>query len=328
MTEALIGVVIPTHNRRELLADTLAAVLAERAVGLEVVVVDDCSTDGTSEWLATVDDRRVRFVTLNPGRRAAAARNVGLAEVTSPYVMTLDDDDVICPGALPLLLDALQRHTGCAGSAGANVTFGATPPHRQPHPPVPVRTTIWREEMFGWNLPPGTSLWHTGAVRDAGGWDESLPRCEDLEFNLRLGRNRVALVPQTVLRYRQHGGQAVGDVRAFDLVLDRDIRDRFIDGLPPRDKAEAERVLQARLAFPAALEAYEAGDHRVAARRLVAMFRTAPYLARSPVIAPWLLGMLAKASAATVLPSSVRRSVSDARRARRTRRLSTDDGAM
>jgi hypothetical protein len=121
------------------------------------------------------------------------------------------------------------------------VTFGdGQQPHQPPHPRLPISVTLWREQMFSWNLTPGTSLWRTSAVRDGAGWDESLARCEDLEFNLRLSRHRVALIPALVLQYRVHAGQ-------------------------------------------------------VDAAGLTTMFRTAPYLARSPVLAPWLLGLLAKA---------------------------------
>jgi hypothetical protein len=182
--------------------------------------------------------------------------------------------------------------------------------------------TLWREQMFGWNVQPGTSVWRTSAVRAGGGWDESIPRCEDLEFNLRLCRERVALVPAIVMQYRMHPGQAQGEVRAYDLELDRQIRDKFVAGLPSRDRETAERIRAALAIFQRALAAYEGGDFRAAAGGLSTMFRTAPYLARSPVLAPWLLGLLAKSLASIGVPRAVRQPVANLRQARHRRRLS------
>src|SRR5439155_1467638 len=97
------------YNRAHVLGESLASVLAERDVDLEVVVVDDGSTDDTAAVLAGLGDRRVRPV-VRPHAGIAAARNAGLAAARAPYVAFHDSDDVVLPGRLAVPLAFLGAH--------------------------------------------------------------------------------------------------------------------------------------------------------------------------------------------------------------------------
>ncbi len=317
-----LSVVIPTHNRRVLLGDTMASVLAERDVNFEVIVVDDDSDDGTTEWLDSLTDRRVRPIRVSPGRGGSAARNVGFSEVRSPYVMYLDDDDILCRHALPRLLRAANRHPEAAGSGGTYVSFGATDvPHRQPTTRVPLVASIWREQLWGWNLQPGAGLWRSSVVRQMNGWDESLRRCEDLDFNLRSYPRPLALVPTTVTYYRYHAGQVDAAVQKLSIDLAAEVRAQFVAGLVGPDREVGEQILRSRPMFDDGLAAYGAAEWRQASSAFISMFRAAPCLARSPILGPWLLGLLAKSLGAAALPGPVHRVVRQHRTARRLRKL-------
>src|SRR5439155_177200 len=104
-----VSVIVPTYNRAHVLGESLASVLAERDVDLEVVVVDDGSTDGTAALLAGLGDRRVRPV-VRPHAGIAAARNAGLAAARAPYIAFHDSDDVALPGRLAVPLAFLGAH--------------------------------------------------------------------------------------------------------------------------------------------------------------------------------------------------------------------------
>lgn len=320
-----LTVVVPTHNRRAALGETLGAVLTERRVEIEVVVVDDASDDDTWEWLsseAKTDDPRVRPLRLSPGRGGSGARNAGLAEVRSPYVMFLDDDDIVAPGALESLVRVLDRHPKATGAGGTHATFGPTDiPHRQPTTRIPLTVPIWREVLWGWNLQPGAGIFRTDVVRAFGGWDESLRRCEDLDFNFRFYGHRFALVPATVLYYRQHPAHIESARHDAQHALAAEVRRRFVATLTGRDREDGERILRARPRFDAALEAYEHGDFRAAAAGFSAMLRTAPCLTRSPVLTPWFAGLLAKSAIASAAPPRALASIRARRRMRRMRRL-------
>jgi hypothetical protein len=297
-------------------------VLAQKSVDLEVIVVDDASQDDTFGWLETQTDPRLRPIRLDKGRLGSGARNVGLAEVRSPYVMFLDDDDLLRDKALARLLRPLERDKGVAGAGGTYVTFDATvKPRRQFTTPVPVKTTIWREQIWGWNLQPGAGVFRTQVARDIGGWDEALSRCEDLDFNLRMYPRKIALTPVPVLRYRVHPGQIEGAMVQLESDLDPQVRTGFVAGLPDGDREIGEQIYSTRPIFFAALKAYQTGEYADAAAGFRSIFRTAPALKRSPIIGPWLFGLLVKATAARTVPSALSGSVRRRRTARRYARL-------
>ena len=319
-----VTVVIPTHDRQHLLVEAVESVLAQDGPRAEVLVVDDASTDGTPEWLARLDDRRVRSIRLDPGRERTAARNAGLAVVDSPYVLFLDDDDVLAPRALARLVVALERHPDAPVAAGTYATFGTYGPEelprRQPNGFRVVQRQMWREILGGWYLLPGAGLWRTTRLRALGGWDESRTFAEDLELSLRIHPAPMALVPHVVLRYRQHGRPVDRDRQEWERKENDQVRRQFVDRLPPGERAAAERVLRARPVFAEALDAYAAGDYRGAARNLTAGMRMVPSLAVSPVLGPVLGTMLVKSIAAVGAPESMRRRVRTTRAAARARR--------
>ena len=319
-----LTVVIPTHNRRALLEDTLNTVRAQVGVAPAVVIVDDASTDDTWPWLESLDDPLLTAVRQDPGRGGSAARNRGFQEVRTPFVMFLDDDDLLRPNACATLVDAVRRHPDVVGSAGSFATFGATDlPLRHARVPFPLRASIWREEVFGWNLPPGTTVWRTEWARQAP-WNEQLPRCEDLHFNLQSYGDRLALVPTTVLDYRIRPVDPDRGKQALQARLDEEVRVDFVAGLRGRDRAVGQAVLRARPMIYEAVAAYNNADYRTAVRGLTGAIRTAPALARSPILGPWLVGLLAKATGALVVPRAGQDAIRRRRRSGRVSRIEAE----
>jgi glycosyltransferase involved in cell wall biosynthesis len=100
MTNPLLSVVIPTWNRAYVVCEAVASVLSQRPDGIEVIVVDDASTDGTRELVKKTFDRRVHVLPLAVQRGAGAARNAGALLACGEYLAFLDSDDVWLPGKL------------------------------------------------------------------------------------------------------------------------------------------------------------------------------------------------------------------------------------
>jgi glycosyltransferase involved in cell wall biosynthesis len=99
MLDFEVSVVITTYNRSHLLARAIESVLSQDWHDLEIVVLDDCSTDDTPELIAHIYPQ-VRYVRQDTNRGVCAARNRGLREASRPWVVFLDDDDTLLPGAL------------------------------------------------------------------------------------------------------------------------------------------------------------------------------------------------------------------------------------
>lgn len=91
--EPLVSVIIPTRNRAQLLRRSIASVLAQTYCNLEVIVVNDASTDQTREVLATIDDPRLLVIHGEINKGAAAARNAGIRIAKGEWLSFQDDDD-------------------------------------------------------------------------------------------------------------------------------------------------------------------------------------------------------------------------------------------
>ncbi len=119
-TSPLVSVVVPTHQRAALLPRLLTSVLGQDLPDLELVVVDDGSTDGTRQLLESCADPRVRVLSHPRARGVAHARNTGTAAARGRWVAWCDDDDVWAPMKLRLQVEALEATPGALWSNGGS----------------------------------------------------------------------------------------------------------------------------------------------------------------------------------------------------------------
>lgn len=109
MKTPLLSVVIPTWNRAHLVCDAVNSALAQRAGYVEVIVVDDASTDTTVTRLEAEFGTRIRLLRLDERRGAGGARNAGARLARGEFVAFLDSDDVWLPGKLEAELRVFAR---------------------------------------------------------------------------------------------------------------------------------------------------------------------------------------------------------------------------
>jgi glycosyltransferase involved in cell wall biosynthesis len=201
-----VSVVIPTHNRRMLLPRMLGCALDQRGVELEVVVVDDGSSDGTWESLQAHADPRVRPVRNDPARGEAGARNRGIEEARAPWVAFADDDDLWSPDKLAAQLEAAHRAPGtgwvCTGSvevdAALEVLGWEACPTRDEEPQILARNVI---TGGGSGVMARTDL-----VREVGGFDGALRLGADRDLWIRLWlREPLATVDRPLVAHVVHG---------------------------------------------------------------------------------------------------------------------------
>jgi hypothetical protein len=199
-----VTIVVPTRDRRVLLTVAVTSALAQEDVGVEVLVMDDGSGDGTPEAMAALGDARVRCVTSPTSRGASAARNAGLELAQSPWVSFLDDDDFWSPAKLRRQLDAaVADAAGFAYSSALFVDDDARP-LRVSEAPAPE--ALARELLSHHAIPAGASnvVARTELLREVGGFDPAFLTMEDWDLWLGLvERAEPAAVPEPLVAYRQ-----------------------------------------------------------------------------------------------------------------------------
>jgi glycosyltransferase involved in cell wall biosynthesis len=213
MSAPQISVVIPTHDRRDLLMLTLRTVLWQEGIELEVIVVDDGSHDGTLDAVKAIGDARVRCLRHETPQGVSTARNRGIDDAHGEWIAFLDDDDLWAATKLRTQLEAAARANATWCYAGA-VKIDATQRVIGGTPPSPPGVVTAR--LPSWNLVPGGCsgvVANRDALRSAGTFDPRLVNLADWDLWIRLARTGdAAYVPEPLVGYRIHGGQASLDV--------------------------------------------------------------------------------------------------------------------
>ncbi|MEM6986719.1 MAG: glycosyltransferase [Pseudomonadota bacterium] len=181
---ATVSVIIPTHNRRHTLATALDSVASQTLPAHEVIVVDDGSSDDTAAWLcATRPDVQV-IEQANCG--VSAARNRGIAAARGDWIALLDSDDAWVSEKLDRQLSALQSAPALRLCHTDEIWLrnGVRVNPKRRH--AKSGGHIFRQCLPLCAISPSAALIHRSVFTDIGGFDESLPACEDYDLWLRL----------------------------------------------------------------------------------------------------------------------------------------------
>ena len=296
-TRPLVSVIIPTHNRRDLLEETVGSVFRQTGIAWELIVVDDASEDDTMDYVESLTDGRVRGMRLDQNVGQSAARQTGTTLSTAEAIMFLDDDDLLRPKALARLHAALVRHPHAAAAVGANIEFDARGHRRRVrHPHRRSTRTVWRELLWGWSATPSRVLVRAQRLEASGGWDATIATAHDTELWLRMSLlGPFAFEPAAVVDKRAHPDQS----RPVDTpTIQREFRQKFIDSLDDAGRAEAATLMRAREHSHKGEKLYLQGDMAGARREFVAAAKAAPSLLRSPLTRSYLTLDIGKATAA------------------------------
>jgi glycosyltransferase involved in cell wall biosynthesis len=254
-----VSVIIPTRSRWELLERWALPTALAQAVDLEIVVVDDGSTDETAERLAELTDARVRVVRRDVSGGMAAARNAGIAAARGEWVAFLDDDDLWAPQKLRIQIDAaLREGAAFAYAAAVAVDRSATVLGSLYLPPADELAEKLRRACV---VPAGCSnvVVHADVLREVGGFDERFRHLADWDLWLRLSDCQAVACEEVLVAYVLHptNMHAVDD---SSRELDELVR-KHAAATPPREVAP-DRVGYARWV---AGQRSRAGLHRSAA---------------------------------------------------------------
>ncbi|MDX3911643.1 MAG: glycosyltransferase family 2 protein [Sphingobium sp.] len=255
-----VSFVIPTHNRSDLLGETVKSVLRQTVSPREIIVVDN-GTQGRAAAALEPFGSKVRLVKSTPNVKQRA-RNVGIELASSEWIATLDDDDLLAPDYLAEMAKPMidgradiisSDHRKFRGSEhDAETNFEMAPPGYWDGIPIPSGEEPWSYvgkfpiDRLLKRVPiyPSTMIIRRKFALEIGGYDCQMLgiKAEDLEFLIRaLTHGHLALVWKPLVQYRLHegndtaslDGQAVGRWQIFEFARQNhaDLPDYFLAAL-------------------------------------------------------------------------------------------------
>jgi len=222
VTPPRISVIVPCFNAEPYLRDTLRSAQLQEYTSLEIIVVDDGSTDRSAE-IVEREFPGIRLVR-TPQRGPGAARNLGTKLSRGQFVQYLDADDLLCPGKLRRQVEALE-------GSGADVAYGdwqrleprvtggcapgAIVKRRLTRPEIDLFTDFW--------CPPAAYLFRRDTVERIGGWNERLKIIQDARFALDCALHGATFVlcRGMLAQYRVHSSGSVSTRDPLALVRER-----------------------------------------------------------------------------------------------------------
>lgn len=206
-----VSFIIPTFNYARFLPEVLGSIANQKGAAFESIVVDDGSTDDPAAALSGYP--AVRLLR-QPNRGLAAARNTGLDAASGRFLVFIDADDRLLPGALETWLGLFERKPDAGFVHGSYRSVDGR--WREIWRPEPVRldedgfaAILAKGNLIGC---PATVMYRTQCLLEAGGFDGTFRGNEDFELYLRLLRRfPVASSDQLVAEYRYHDTNMSGD---------------------------------------------------------------------------------------------------------------------
>lgn len=271
---------IPTYNRGPLVVEALTSVLAQTYEDLEIVVVDNGSTDDTEERLRPYLDRITYVKQENRGR--AGARNRAIEVARGAYIAFLDSDDTWLPDRLERqvpVLDAdpetalVHGHVEVVDDGGRPVD-AQTRLHRRLWTKAHAAPVTYAGYANECRCFTSTVLVRRDVLQEIGGYDESIG-LEDLDLYLRIAMShRIAFLDGAPLaRYRFHGAQTANEELTRGQIAVSRKHLRILDGLP---RSREHRLARRNFLLALSWSHHVLGESREARRHALAAIRLDP----------------------------------------------------
>ena len=208
----VVSVVIPCFNQAHFLHDAIESALAQTHPRMELVVIDDGSTDNTQ----AVAERypNVRLVR-QENRGLAEARNSGIRHSSGEFLIFLDADDRLLPHAAAAGVRVLRDYPAAAFAAGEYHDIGVDGAVMRAWAPYARSNDPYAELLRGYHIgPPASALYRREVLSRLGAFDPKMNPCEDYELYLRIAREYpVRFHPAVVAEYRRYGASMSGRPR-------------------------------------------------------------------------------------------------------------------
>ena len=208
VVDPLVSILVTVYNRADFLRAALDSILRSSMTDFEVIVVDDCSSDGSLEIardLAMVDSRLRPFQN-DSNLGDYGNRNKAASLARGKYLKYVDSDDLLYPHSLQVMVDAMDRDTNVALALSHSL-----PEDDEPYPWILAPAESYRKHFLGrgcFGCGPTGAIINRTAFEQLGGFRKEWGVLADLDLWLRMAAKwPVALLPPGLVWWRRHAGQ-------------------------------------------------------------------------------------------------------------------------
>jgi glycosyltransferase involved in cell wall biosynthesis len=199
----LVSVVLPTYNRLQSVGKAIQSVLQQTYASLELLVVDDASTDGTEQLVRQLGDARISYLRHENNRGGSAARNTGVAASRGSLIAFQDSDDEWLPHKLERQVESLRQAGEMTGVVYCPYRRNFPDGSSEIHPVDPAsapRGEIHRALLRSNFVGTPTIVARRSCCESVGGFDETLERFQDWDWMIRASRDwHVAFVEEPLV---------------------------------------------------------------------------------------------------------------------------------
>ena len=231
----MISVVMPTYNTAvPILKEAVDSILAQTFGEFEFIIVDDCSTNESREYLQDLSDPRIRLIRNETNLGVTKSLNIGLAAAKGKYIARMDADDISLPTRFKKQFAFMERHPDVIVCGCGCKNFGADSRL------IPVRETNADMETYRISalfrnpgpMHPTAFFNHTLLLKYGLKYDESLTYAQDYGLWVEIGKlGRVCMLKDTLLLRRVHENQISGKRRNEQIRCDMATQGKLLQNL-------------------------------------------------------------------------------------------------
>ena len=187
MNKDLISIIVPTYNREKTIKESIESLIKQTYEKIEIIIVDDGSTDNTADVVTSIKDPRVTYIKLLENKGACYARNIGIKEAKGKYVMFNDSDDIFVNNKVEMQYQSLIENKSdmdfCKLKIHSDANVIEVPSQEQL---CGIETNGIVTELCKANFISTQSFLVKKSVIEEYLFDEELPRLQDYDLMLRM----------------------------------------------------------------------------------------------------------------------------------------------
>lgn len=239
MEQEFVSVIIPTYNRKHTIKRSIDSVLAQTYRAFEIIIVDDCSTDGTMEYVeelyGDITDVNIIYVKNDNNIGPGASRNIGVSYANGDYIAFHDSDDEWQPHKLERQMEEIRLADERVGAV-YSVCEMRRAKETITYPPAGVPYELKSGNVFpvillNAMIPMITLLMKKSIFLEIGGFNEQLRALEDYEISIRIAKDYEILLVDEVLAIAYESSGSVDSRNNDKIVTQYYIMDLYKDDL-------------------------------------------------------------------------------------------------